>query len=785
MKQQQNGANRPRPNPWYAHGLAWQRSAAWIMQHPRWTMFLLLLPTIWLAHFFLTIGFDTNLGSAIPQQDPARQTFEKFQAEFGSDNISLIAIPDENMFNNQTLSMISTITDQIAANSDISQISSLTTVKAISSADDSINIRPLIPASLPLSADQLAALQAHAKTQRFITQEVLAPDAGMSAIVIKKGSSLEDERTIQAFAKQIRDIVAAANAGKQRVIFAGLAFLREAARGYLKDDLRWILPLAFLTMLALLFIFFRTWLGVLLPILIVVLSLIWSLGLIKACGRNLSIFMSMLPLMIMVLGVSDSIHIISDYRQRCQAGSDHGQALRQTFQHMFWPCLVNSITAAAGFFSLITSSSDLVRDFGLFGALGILLAVGLTFVVLLALLPADKANAPVSRLWNWLPRLGQQPIQQLSLVISRYPRLITVTTLLLSGIGIYGILGLRVESNIIRYFKADAEVRVSLEEIEAQLGGINTINIVIQPGADGINSPEFLRKIETLHSFLAKQAIVDQVASIAELLKFTNQILHNNDQNFYRLPETRGEIAQFLLLLENLGPQLHQLLNFDYSRTCLIGRVRTVGAKALSRLIEDTRQLNRTLFPAGQAEVTGSIVLYTKTSKYLIQSQVRSIFTALLVIALIITALFRSWKIGLISLIPNLFPIIIAFAAMNWLNIHLSVTTSMVASIALGLAVDNTIHFLYRFRAEFHPDQADQNRAVERSLEQAGPAMLFSTLIVVGGFLIFCLSNFNFIIYFGLIMSISMLAGLYANLVLLPLLLRYGAGRIFAEKNRP
>jgi predicted RND superfamily exporter protein len=535
---------------------------------------------------------------------------------------------------------------------------------------------------------------------------------------------------------------------------AGTPLERSDVTAYLQRDQQRIIPLVFLILLGITYRIYRVKRFALISLICVLLALLWTMGIVGFAGIALNVITSLLPPVIMVVSVAVAIHLLNQYIDAVVAGVHTVAAVEHALQQVSTACLLTSLTTALGFFSLLVSPVPAVQEFALFAGVGVLLAFLVTMTVVpLALLHLGRISPErlalhqqrhTARLLNWLPR-GVSTHRDKVLVGA-----LLILVLLLPGIG-----RLSEGTDIIRDLKKDAPLRISSEFIDQHLSGVNSLELMVQSSdARAMTHPAAIRQVLTFSAWLRTLPGVTAVYSPWELLRGIDPDMRAHDE----------QITVLATLLP-LALPLEKWLNVNTNRLRLSARVVAMNSEQFLKLAQQVeQQAAQVQLPV---QVTGSHYLLAQMSRTLVQTQIRSLLLAVALILGCITLFLRSWKLGLLAAVPNVLPPLMIFGLMGWCGIVLSTATTMIASVALGLIVDDTIHLLYRYRHEKKAGRKTQ-QAMAHAIRHTGRALIFTTLILILGFWAGMFGSFKPTISFAFWVGLTMVVALLADLLVLP-----------------
>ncbi len=555
----------------------------------------------------------------------------------------------------------------------------------------------------------------------------------------------------------------------KQVYLAGSPVIDEALDSGSRRSALKLFPLVFLLSAVLLIAFFQRPYGLLVPSVSVGAGIVWTLALLQMTGHAINMVTVTLAPLLWVLGLSTSIHLLSRCRQLLAAGMELEQAIREAMRELARPCIYSAVTTAMGFGSLMASSMLPVREMGLFSALGILLCLVSNFVLFPSL----------ARLFPPRPRsttVEDHPVlAALGRFVARRAGWIVAGSAVLAVVLLLSLFRLRAESNVIDFFKHDAPIAVTYREILANFTGPYSVEILLTPPGD-VATLEVLGRVDQLGQRIAKNDGVAKVISAVDFVKKSHQRALLAGPSVHQLPDTEKALVE---AWQDTTANLDEELRGFYEPGSDDPNRGTLRLSVLAQPMSSEQ--HRQLLAAIRSELdafeaswhprsTGIVPLLVEMQERLLESQIRSILLAFLLIGPVIALLLRSVRYAGISLAPNLTPILLALGTMAWFDVALDPATVMIAGIALGIGVDDTIHFLTRY-VTLRREGMALGPAVDSGLQTVGRAMVRTSVITALGFFVLCFAEFLPLLYFGLFTAIAMLAALFASLVILPALL--------------
>ena len=559
---------------------------------------------------------------------------------------------------------------------------------------------------------------------------------------------------------------------------------------YMQRDLSHLVPLVMLVAVIIFFINFRSLRGIMLPFLTLGMSTLWILGLMGYLGVHITTVGVSIPVLMIAVGSSYGIHILNQYYADFDMISREGKkiGLQRSMSHIAITVLLTGLTTFVAFMTLATHQLSAIRDWGIFCALGIIFAVAISATIIpagLALMPhkrggstkkpgsASKFSA-IDRAIGLMARLS----------IAHYGKVLAVV-LLLIAVSFFGLSRLRVETELLQYFKKTDPIRTTASVIGDKFGGRWGFMVLIDSGeVNGVKSPAFLKTIEAFRGWLAAEVNSDlcigRTDAFSDFIKTMHMAMYNDDPAYFRVPENKWDIMDYLEIYSGEDADSDGRVDrFEpyvdpFFQTCnVIARLdqkngQLIGSAGLKHIFSRvSAHLDETLPEAYEYRITGHPKMLIKSVDYIVGGQLQSLFLTFGVIAVVVLLLLRNFRAALLSLIPMSVAVMINFGIMGWFGIQLDIATSIIAAITIGIGVDDTIHFLNTFRC-YRKWGEDVDTAIAKTLQVAGKAIIFTSMALICGFTVLELSPFKPLVLFGLLMAITMVATTLGALVVLP-----------------
>ncbi len=736
------------------------------VRRPRLVLLLLALVTAAFAFEATHVQLNSSIENLLPDNDPDRLFYDEIKRTFGSDEAGIIAVFAEDVFAPATLAKIAEVSRRIGDIDGVREVLSLATVKGVETDEfGAVSVGKLMR-EVPRTQAEAAAFQKRVLANPFYSGKLVSLDHDATGIAILFDSLTDDEFIRRDIEGQIRASVADAG-GPEEFAVSGIQTLKVQGLLLMREDLWRFLPVSLVVVVIVLGLAFRTVRGVMLPLSAVITGVIWTLGLMSLLGVAINLGTLVLPPLLVAVGIAYSIHLVSRYYEELAPGRPAAEVVSRALEETRLPLSVAALTTLIGFSSLTWSEIPAVRDFGRFSVFGL----GMIFVFTVTLVPALLTVLPE-------PKRGRQNYERRDLITLglrqlyrfavRYRRSVLFAWIVICGLCLWGIRDIKVETDYLQFIDSDHPVRQENDRIAQQLGGTQPVYIIVDGDApDAITRLSLLAAIRDLQDFMAELPKVDGSLSIVDYLTIVRSVL--NPEAPIGLPETQAEVNQLLLFVDPVD--LAPIVSKDRVRANVIVGTRLAGSAEIGDFVEKVESFAKTRFRRGvEVRATGTVVLLNRSADTLAEGQIFGLVQVLVVLLIVMSALFLSLRAGLLSLIPNIVPIIVLFGLMGWTGITLNIATAMIAGIAIGIAVDDTIFYLTTFN-RLTRETGSEERAILRAGRVVGLPIFVTCASLTAGFLVVCLSNFVPIRHFGLLSSATMIVGFTADLLLLPSLL--------------
>ncbi len=750
-----------------------KRVLLWVVDYPVTTVLVVLAATVWFGLQLPRLRIDESVEGMMVKRDPARAFHELAKERFGNDDLTVVVVKASDVFTTDALRLVRRLSEALKRIDGVSRVESLTTVKNIKGEADQLDTEPLVGGTVPTAPEDLARVRRDALGNRVFVGNIVAADARATAITVytdpKPGDTGFNKRFVQAVEALLQR-----EAMPGVVLYqVGSPFTKVEYTRYVAADLRTVIPIGTALLFLTLLLAFRTPQGVVIPLVTAGLSVVWGMGLMAALGIPLTILTAIVPSLVIGIGFTEDVHMITEYHHRLASGDDKLTAIRRIVVDGALPLTVTTATTVLGFGSLITTDIPMLQQFGVASAM----ALSANFVVTVLLLPVMLRWWPVPR---WIRRathagtgdggLIPRLMERLGHFNLRYRVPILVVTGVITAASLVGWYRLDVNTDVVSFFPERSEVRQRIADLHASLGGALNFSIVVDTGRkDGAKDPAVLRKVAEIQDFLAGTGKVDKTVSLADYIRMMHREMNSGDPAFEVIPDSVELIHQYFLMLE--GKELAKFVDFDGAAVNIVVRHNLTGSADLSALL---RQLDG--FLAGRVpptlivRPTGEAILFNNASDYMAVNELSSFAFTFIVIGLIHSVLFMSVRAGALSLIPNLVPILCVYGLMGAIGIPLNTTTATIGSIAIGIAVDDTVHHMVMYHRQLRIHH-DQRLAMFETMKVQGRPIIYVSLALAAGFLPPAFSSFAPSVHWSLLAALAMLLAMVGELVLTPILM--------------
>jgi predicted RND superfamily exporter protein len=769
----------------------WQRLAKFVLQYRLPLLIILFAVTAVMGYFASRVTLSYEFAKAIPADNPKYLDYVAFRQKFGDDGNLLVVgiqtIQTDKIFELNTFKAYRNLEVQLKKVSDVETVLSVPSSITLHKDEltGKLNAVKIFSDSIATQA-QLDSAKAVFFNLPFYRSLLYNPatNAYLMGVRINKDSLNSPKRT-----QIVNDISKAVSAFETETKIAthlsGLPLIRTEVSDMIKKEMKLFLIGSLILSALILLIFFRSLSTTLLSLLVVLLGVIWSVGFLYLCGYKITLLTALTPPLIVVIGIPNCIYFINKYHTAYLASGDKNKSLVDMVSKMGVVTLFCNITAAIGFAVFALTRSAILKEFGVVAGVSIMLIFVISFILLpaaLSYLPAPKPAQTKYLNNQWITSF----LLNIEHWVMNHKKVVFGVTALVLVVAIAGIFKLKTVAFIVDDLPKDDKIYTDLKFFEKNFKGVMPLEIVVDTkkrnGIAGMRALTVFGKVDSLAQYITAQKEMNRPLSIAEGLKFVKQAFYDGDSVNYQLPNSfdGAFVGEYLRpgkndssSKNNLTKMLSAFMDTSRQTTRISVNMADVGTQQLPVLLSGIQQQTDRLFDTAQYKVTltGSSITFLEGSRFIINGLKESIFYAFLLIAVCMLYLFKSARILVCSLIPNVIPLIITAGVMGWAGVPLKPSTVLIFSVALGIAIDITIRFLVNYKQELPSYNNDIKATVSATIKNTGLSIVYTSLVLIAGFIIFCMSSFGGTKSLGWLTSITLLVATLTNLILLPVLL--------------
>ncbi len=770
----------------------WQYLVRFILRNRLFILIGIGLLTIVMGYLGSRIKMSYEMARMLPETDSIYLEYEKFKKQFGQDgSVIFVAIQDPELFTTEHFN------DWYDLGNDLLEINGIQEVVSVARLynlirNDSLKKFQFLPIISEKVKNQKEAdsIKEVIYSLPFYDGRLFNKETDVSLMMITLDKEILNSKARVGLVKEIKETVDTYGQKYQiDVKYSGLPYIRTVTSKKIQDELLLFVFLSLLITSILLFILFRSGRAVLFAMLVVIIAVIWVLGTIVLFGYKITILTGILPPLLIVIGVENSIFLLNKYLDEYRIHGNKVKALSRMISRIGNANLLTNATTAAGFAAFIITSNELLVEFGVIASVNILV----TYLLSLFILPILFSYFPVPKMKHF-QHLDKGIINKIVTwvtgIIVRRRTLVYIVTSIAFALAIYGITKLKTTGNVVDDISKKDKLYKDLIFLEENFKGVMPLEITVNTGKkNGILSLSNLRRIDRLQDTLATYPEFAKPLSVVEVVKSAKQAFYRGKERMYSLPNNQ-EKNFILSYVPDLGNGnkgiLNSFVDSNLQVTRISAQMANIGTNDIDRILTDIKPKIDSIFPPDRFDVnlTGTSVVFLKGTNYLIENLFMSLMLAVLIITILMALIFSSARMILISLIPNIIPQILTAGMMGYFGIPIKPSTILIFSIALGISVDNTIHFLSRYRLHLRNNDWKIRPSVLAALVETGYSMLYSAIVLFFGFYIFTLSSFGGTEALGYLVSFTLIIALLSNLFVLPSLLLTLDKRILTKSFR-
>ncbi|WP_179334288.1 efflux RND transporter permease subunit [Winogradskyella costae] len=758
----------------------WEAIARLILRNKIFILIAIILATIFFSSQWKHMRFSSTEANLLPDDHEVNLVYNEFLEIFGEEgNLVVLGVKDSTLFSVSQLNAWNSLADSFKGYDEVDAVLSIKDLKKLVKNTEKVQfeLEPFIKDSIS-SIEEVNQLQdelfkqypfydnflfnAETKTIRtalYLKKDIINTPARKAFIL----NNLQEK--VDAFeAKTGLDV---------RV--SGMPYIRTLSSQSIIDEIPIFIGGALFVTSLIFFLFFRSFRATFISLIVVCIGVMWTFGILGILGYEITVLTALIPPLIIVIGIPNCIFLINKFQHEVKSHGNKVKSLQRVITKVGNATLMTNVTTASGFATFILTESTLLKEFGIVASLSILAIFTLCLLIIPIMYtflpyPKERHLEHLNKRWigafvNWMESM-----------VKNKKITIYITTLVLIVVSIIGIHQIKISGSLIEDMPQNTEFFKDIRFFESEFNGIMPLEIMIDTKRKkGVMKLATLKRMDELEELIADIPELSRPISVVSLVKYSKQAYYNGNPKYYQLP-TSQENSFILSYAKNSTSNVDMLSNFvdstgQYARITTF--MKDIGTDKMERIQEDLQAEIDKLFPKERYNViiTGKALVFQKGTKYLVKNLAISLTLAIVLIALFMAYLFRSFKMIIVSLIPNLLPLLVTAGIMGYIGVPIKPSTILVFSIAFGISVDDTIHFLAKYRQELQANNWKIKKSVYAALRETGVSMIYTSIVLFFGFSVFTISSFGGTVALGALVSITLLFAMLSNLLLLPSLL--------------
>ncbi|TYA52457.1 efflux RND transporter permease subunit [Formosa maritima] len=758
----------------------WDVVARVILRNKIAILLVVVVATIFFSTQWKNMRFTYTEANLLPDDHEVNVVYNDFLKVFGEEgNLVVLGIKDSSLFTVENLNAWNKLSESFKDLDEVEAVVSIKDLKKLvkDTENERFELAPFIQDSIQ-SITQLDTLQQELfKKYPFYDNFLFNKNtkAIRTAIYLKKDIVNTPARKDFVFDYLLPKVEAFENTTNLDVRISGMPYVRTLNAQNIVDEIGKFIGLALGVTSLIFFFFFRSFRATFISLLVVCIGVMWTFGIIGLLNYEITVLTALIPPLIIVIGIPNCIFLINKYQHEVKLHGNKVKSLQRVITKVGNATLMTNVTTASGFATFMLTESTLLKEFGLVASLSIL-AIFLLCLLIIPILytflpyPKDRHLEHLNKRWiggfvNWMERMVKE--RRITIYIT------SIVLLIVSMIGIYQI---KISGSLIEDMSKEAEFFQDIRFFEEEFNGIMPVEILVDTKRKkGVMKLATLKRMNELEDVILETPELSRPVSIVSLVKYSKQAYYNGNPKYYQLP-TSQENSFILSYAKNSTSNINLLNNFvdstgQYARITTF--MKDIGTDKMERIEDNLQTKINKVFPKDKYNVTitGKALVFQKGTKYLVKNLAISLSLAIFLISLFMAYMFRSFRMIVVSLVPNLLPLVITAGLMGYLGVPIKPSTILVFSIAFGISVDDTIHFLAKYRQELQANHWKIRKSVYAALRETGVSMFYTSIVLFFGFLVFTFSSFGGTVALGALVSATLLFAMLSNLLLLPSLL--------------
>ncbi len=735
-----------------------------------------------MAYKATSVELDYEFLKLLPSDDQTVVEYEEFKNRFGEDgNILALGIQEEELFTLEKFNAWYNLGNELKKMEGVTNVISLAHIYNLSKNDSvkKFDFKPVVqrPAE---SQQEVDSLREVILSLPFYKSRLYNETTSATLMAVSINREIVNSADRDKFILNLKDVIEKYSVdAKLELHYSGLPYIRSNMTTKVSAELKMFIVLAILITAFILYLFFKSFKITLFSIMVVAIGVIWSLGTVGIFGYKITILLALIPPLIIVIGIPNCIFLLNKYHQEYKRHGNQAKALVRAISKIGGATLLTNTTTALGFAAFIVTNSRILQEFGVIASINILCV----FVLSILLIPivfsyfAPPGERHTKHLEN---KTINKILEQFVVIVTGYRKVVYIVAVAVIGLSAYGISKVETTGNIVDDLPKNDPVFLDLMFFQEHFSGVMPFEISIDTKKEGKASQlQTLNKLDELQDLVSSYKEFSVPVSMADVVKFSKQAYYNGNVASYSLPNQMESsfLAPYFKLKDGGGANSGDLLKSFIDSTKRYVRVSAtmadIGTKEMGRIKNDIKPRIDSIFSPDDYDVvlTGNSIVFLKGTNFLVKNLFTSLSLAILVISILMSLLFNSWRMVIVSLVPNFIPLLVTAGLMGYFGIAIKPSTILVFSIAFGISVDDTIHYLAKYRQELKHMQWNIRGSVIAALKDSGVSMMYTSVILFFGFGIFAVSDFGGTVALGILVSITLLVAMLSNLLILPSLL--------------
>ena len=745
----------------------------WVLKYPKTVLIIILVITAFFTfQIYDNARLETNLDKYKPDDHPEFIASDKYEELFGISDAIIVAIENDSdpngVYTPETLKKIDEISLALEKLPEIAKgdVKSLATADNIKGSDFGLEVDPFYQ-KLPESQAEIDQLREDVEANKMVGGRIVAEN-GNSALIMAELKDEEIDR-LELYQK-VQGIVEPYRSGSENIYIAGQPVVEGTLAHLMPQDMRKMIPIVIFIILFVLFLTLRSFKSTLLTMMVVLFSTIWAFGLMSYLEIPIYAVSTMIPVMLIALGVADGIHLLSHLNQeiKAQPERDKIELIKDMQQRLWKPVVMTSITTAAGFLSLLTSDVLPIRYFGLFTAVGVISAMFFSLIMIPAGLKVlGLPNLKTQK--NEKKYADRKFFHKLSQFVRTKRKAVVIITIIITILAAYGASKIWIDSSMLSKFNQDEEIVQADHFINQNFGGTTQLNLIFKAEEnDTFKESEYLKDVWKLQKQLEERELVGTTYSLNDYLRRINKVMNEDQEEFNRVPESRNLVAQYLLLYSMSGDpeDLNRLIDYNYRQLHVQISLKTDRSQEIKSIIAEIEDFTaNSSLEEFEVEFAGSAYTNMIFTGLILEGQILSLVISLVGVFLLLSLLFKSFAAGFIGVMPIAVTAAVNFGVMGGLGVSLNTTTALISSIAVGMGIDYAIHLLSRYQY-YGIRGFSKAETADKAINLSGRAITFNAVVVIAGFMVLTFSTFPPNRELGWLISTALFVSLIGTLTL-------------------